>query len=46
MEPEHLHVPLSAAVDQLVGPIYHRALFADGAIDDVLLDSIVSSLID
>ncbi len=45
-EPHRLQVPLSAAVDQLVGPIYHRALFADRVIDDELLDSIVSSLVD
>jgi EmrB/QacA subfamily drug resistance transporter len=45
LEPQHLQVPLNAAVDQLVGPIYHRALFADGVIDDELLDSIVSSVV-
>ena len=46
LEPDRLHVPLGAAVDQLVGPIYYRALLADGVIDDELLDSIVSGLVD
>ncbi len=46
LEPDRLQVPLGAAVDELVGPIYYRALFADGVIDDELLDSIVSGLVD
>jgi EmrB/QacA subfamily drug resistance transporter len=46
LESDRLQVPLGAAVDELVGPIYYRALFADGVIDDELLDSIVSGLVD
>jgi hypothetical protein len=46
LERDRLQVPLGAAVDELVGPVYYRALFADGVIDDELLDSIVSGLVD
>jgi EmrB/QacA subfamily drug resistance transporter len=46
LESDRLQVPLGAAVDELVGPVYYRALFADGVIDDELLDSIVSGLVD
>lgn len=38
-------VPIETAVDQLVGPIYHRALLLEIPVDDELLDAIVSSLL-
>jgi hypothetical protein len=45
VEPERLTVPIDAALDQLVGPIYYRALIADAPVDDALVDSIVRSLV-
>ena len=41
---EQINAPVDAAVDQLVGPIYHRALLLDLPVDDALLDAIVDGL--
>ena len=41
---EQINAPVDAAVDQLVGPIYHRALLLDLPVDDALLDAIVGGL--
>ncbi len=45
MDPGRLKVPAEAAIDQLVGPIYHRALIVDTPIDKVLLDAIVTGVV-
>jgi AcrR family transcriptional regulator len=45
LEPDRLKVVPEAAVDQLVGPIYHRALIVDTPIDEVLLDAIVAGIV-
>jgi hypothetical protein len=42
---DRLEVPVEAAADQLVGPLYHRALLLDLPVDDQLLDAIVASLV-
>jgi AcrR family transcriptional regulator len=44
-DPDRLKVPVDAAVDQLVGPIYHRALILDLPSDQSLLDAIVSGVV-
>jgi hypothetical protein len=36
---------VDASVDQLVGPVYHRALIVNGPIDDTLVESVVASLL-
>jgi hypothetical protein len=46
LEPDRIHVPVSAALDQLVGPVYYRALLGEAMIDDALVDAVVSSLVD
>ncbi len=35
--PDQLKVPIDAAIDQLIGPIYHRALIVEAPIDDDLV---------
>jgi MFS family permease len=35
----------ASSVDQLVGPVYHRALIVNGPIDDTLVESVVASLL-
>jgi EmrB/QacA subfamily drug resistance transporter len=40
-----LRVPVSAAVDQLVGPVYYRTLMAGIAVDDQFVDAIVSAVV-
>jgi AcrR family transcriptional regulator len=45
LEPEPLKVPVDAAVDQVVGPIYYRAVVAGETVDDRLVDSIVNSIV-
>jgi EmrB/QacA subfamily drug resistance transporter len=44
-EPDALAVPVGAAVDLLVGPLYHRALFSDEALDEQLVDAIVGRVL-
>jgi AcrR family transcriptional regulator len=43
--PDEVLVPLDAAVDQIVGPLYFRALIAGSAIDDNFVDSIVDAVV-
>jgi hypothetical protein len=38
-------VPLDAAVDQIVGPLYFRALIAGSTIDDDFVDAIVDAVV-
>ncbi len=45
-QPGSLKVRPETAIDQLVGPIFHRALIVDIAIDEALLDAIVSGIVD
>lgn len=45
LEPDRLIVPVDAAVDQVVGPIYYRTLIAGAEIDDHLVDSIVDAVV-
>jgi Na+/melibiose symporter-like transporter/AcrR family transcriptional regulator len=45
LAPDEVIVPLDAAVDQIVGPIYFRALIDGSPIDDHLVDSIVDAVI-
>jgi EmrB/QacA subfamily drug resistance transporter len=45
LEPGRLLMPVDAAVDQIVGPIYYRALIAGADIDDHLVDSIVDAVV-
>jgi EmrB/QacA subfamily drug resistance transporter len=42
---DQLRVPLDAAVDQLFGPVYYRAVIVESPIDDEFLDSVLSSVI-
>ena len=44
-EPDRLRVSVESAIDQLVGPIYYRALIVDTPIDDDLLRSVVSGVL-
>lgn len=40
---EHrLRLPLDIAADQLIGPLYHRALIVDEPIDDRFIESIIA----
>jgi hypothetical protein len=41
LDADQLRVPIDAAVDQLAGPLYHRALLTGGPIDDTLVESVV-----
>ena len=43
--PDQLKVPIDAAIDQLIGPIYHRALIVDAPIDDDLVNAVVDSVL-
>ncbi len=45
LEPGRLRMPIDAAVDQIVGPIYYRALITGADIDDHLVDSIVDAVV-
>jgi hypothetical protein len=36
---------VDAALDQLMGPLYHRALIVEAPIDDALIDAIVDGLV-
>ncbi|MCU1459690.1 MAG: putative integral rane efflux protein [Actinomycetia bacterium] len=45
LESDRLRVPLDAAVDQVVGPIYFRTLIGGSKVDDHLVDSIVESVV-
>jgi AcrR family transcriptional regulator len=38
-EPTTLRVPAEAAVDMLIGPIYHRVMFLDAPVDRAFLDA-------
>jgi hypothetical protein len=38
-------VGAGSTVDQLVGPIYRRALIVDTPIDEILLDAMVSGMV-
>lgn len=44
-EPDRINVPIETAVDQLVSPIFQRALLLGSPADDEFLDGIVSSII-
>lgn len=44
-EPQALTVPVEAAVDLLVGPIYHRALIAGAPPDDDFVDAITAAVL-
>ena len=39
------NVPIDAAIDQLVGPIYYRALIVDAAVDERLVDAVVDGIL-
>ena len=43
--PDRLKVPIDAAIDQLVGPLYHRALIVEAPIDDALVNAVVDSVV-
>ena len=43
--PDDVLVPLDAAVDQIVGPIYFRALIEGSTIDDQVVESIVDAVV-
>jgi EmrB/QacA subfamily drug resistance transporter len=45
LEPDRLRVPVDAAVDQVVGPVYYRTLIAGGEVDDALVNAIVETII-
>jgi EmrB/QacA subfamily drug resistance transporter len=45
LAPDEVIVPLDTAVDQIVGPIYFRALIDGAPIDDQLVDSIVDAVV-
>jgi EmrB/QacA subfamily drug resistance transporter len=40
-----LNVPVEVAIDQLVGPVYHRALIVGEPVDDDLVDGIVAAVV-
>jgi AcrR family transcriptional regulator len=43
-DPEHLAVPVDAALDMLAGPIHHRAVIVGDPVDDDLIDALVTSI--
>ena len=42
---DRLAVPVGAAIDQLVGPVYYRALITGLPVDGIFVDAVVSSVI-
>ena len=42
---QQLAAPVDAALDQLMGPLYHRALIVDAPIDDALVDAVVDAVV-
>ena len=43
---DRLRVPIEPAVDQLLGPIFYRALLVDSPVDRELIDSVIASIVD
>ena len=41
---DQLAVPVGAAIDQLVGPVYYRALISGLPVDGIFIDAVVSSV--
>jgi hypothetical protein len=38
-------VPISTAVDQLVGPIYYRTVITESALDEELVDAVLDAVL-
>jgi hypothetical protein len=40
-----VRVPIATAIDQLVGPIYYRAVIVDSAVDEPLVDANLDAIL-
>ena len=42
---DRIHVPVSRALDQLVGPVYYRALLVGRPADEALVRAVIDSVV-